>query len=194
MNPYSSTLAFAKVRLLAGGSRGRLLVLPPPVAFPSFPVIHAWRLLPSQRLEGSRFTVRPELNLYSSHLEFARVRYVGRRLPRTSPGVATSRSVSVGSADPTPSRYSRVETFPGAACYTTLDRATIFWRDHASGRSTVKSGSPPGAGPVTPSICHLSFLYFLCRGSKASRNPSPRKFSASKVLPIAIAGKTSNHQ
>ena len=62
---------------------------------------------------------------------------------------------------------------------------------------TVKSGSPPGAGWVSsPSICHLSSVipHFLCRGSNASRNPSPRKFNASNVLPIAIAGKTSNHQ
>jgi hypothetical protein len=34
LNPYSSTLAFARVRLFAGGSRERFLILPPDVAFP----------------------------------------------------------------------------------------------------------------------------------------------------------------
>ena len=45
-------------------------------------------------------------------------------------------------------------------------------------------------------ICHLSSVisYFFCRGSNASRRPSPRKLRASNVLAIAIAGKTNNHQ
>ena len=43
----------------------------------------------------------PALNPYLSNLAFAKVRCVGRRLPRTSPDFATSRIVSVDPADPT---------------------------------------------------------------------------------------------
>jgi len=86
--------------------------------------------------------------------------------------------------------YSRLETFPGAACYTTLS-SFAFCR-------AVMPAACRGQKRL-PSRCYrthpkLSFPHFLCRGSNASRNPSPRKFNASNVLPIAIAGKTSNHQ
>jgi hypothetical protein len=73
-----------------------------------------------------------------------------------------------------------------------------FSCDHAMGMAALKSGSPPGAGRGRSQsvICPLSSVipHFLCRGSNASRRPSPRKFSASNVLAIAIAGKTNNHQ
>jgi hypothetical protein len=68
----------------------------------------------------------PDLNPHSSNLAFARVRCTGRRLPRTSPDVTTSCTVFVDPADPTPSRYSRVETFPEAACYRTTGSAMIL--------------------------------------------------------------------
>lgn len=48
----------------------------------------------------------------------------------------------------------------------------------------VKRSGPCGLAPI-----HLS-----PRGSKASRNPSPKKFSASSVLTSTVQGKTSSHQ
>ena len=69
-----------------------------------------------------------------------------------------------------------------------------FW---STSTSKKKSGSPSRRWVgITLNLLFviLSLFYFLCRGSNASRNPSPKKFNASKVLPIAIAGKTSNHQ
>jgi len=89
--------------VLAGGSRERLLILPPPASFPS---------------------IRP-------------IRHVAG--------------------------YSRVETFPGAACYPMMGCATIFSREHAGDSATVKSGSPPGAGSASPQsvICHLASVIFL---------------------------------
>jgi hypothetical protein len=38
-----------------------------------------------------------------------------------------------------------VETFPGAACYTTLGSTVFLWRDHARGLAAVKSGLPDAA-------------------------------------------------
>jgi hypothetical protein len=36
--------------------------------------------------------------------------------------------------------------------------------------------------------------HFRCRGSRASRRPSPKKFRARRVTDMAITGNTSSHQ
>jgi hypothetical protein len=100
-------------------------------------------------------------------------------------------SFQFGPADPIPFRYSCVETFPGAAGYPTFGSATIFRAIMPAVWQQSKAAPLQAMGEVAR---NLSFPHFLCRGSNASRNPSPRKFNASNVLPIAIAGKTNNHQ
>ena len=113
----------------------------------------------------------PELNPRSSDLAFAAVRCFSRRLPQTSPGVATSCIVSVDPTDPTPHRYSPAETFSGAACYLALDSATIF-RAIMPAVAAVKSGSPSGIdGSVIAPLESISSL----RSRTFSRNEGDDK-------------------
>ena len=92
---------------------------------------YEWRIAagrPSQRLEGSRFAVSPDVNRLHQVSAYARVKCVGRRLPRTCPGVAISCIISLVRPIGHVAGCSRVETFPGAACYLTYGGATIFFR------------------------------------------------------------------
>jgi len=104
----------------------------------------------------------PELDSHSSNLAFARVRCVGRRLPRTFPDVATSYSAFVDPIDRIPARYLPVETFPGAACYATMGSAMIFRAIMRKGLKRSKAAPLQAMGMQ----CHV---LFLVHGTKRSR-------------------------
>ena len=104
---------------------------------------------------------------------------VDRRLPRTSPDVATPECLDLNRMIETPVGHSRVETFPGAACCTTLGSAKTFCAIVRWVRQHSKAAPLQALGENDH---HLSFV--ICNLSFCSAHPLPIPSVLRYIAPV----------